>query len=1246
MRTSVARGAATLCVVLVVLVVLFACARQPPPWHQEAGYRWRELEVRRGKAGFTRMSRSRGGIQFQNTVSEAALLRNRILGQGAGVALGDVDGDGLVDVFLARTEGCNALYRNLGGWRFEDITERAGVGACDRYSTASAFADIEGDGDLDLILLATTGPNAIFLNDGRGAFVERRDLGLDTTGRGGTTIAMADVDGDARLDLYVANYKSWFIDDSIPPQERPFNEMVRQVTGDRYEVVPEFRDYYKLVMRPDMGGLRLTTRADPDEFYLNDGGGTRFRRIPRTSSHFRDATGTPLTEEPESFGLGARFADLNMDGAPDLYVANDFEDTDELWFNDGRGNFRLADWRSQRQQSNAAMGVDVGDVNGDGMPDLFVVDMLSKDTRRLKMQVPTHTALPKRPGDIETQLQQQRNTLFINRGDGTFSEVSAYAGVQASGWSWSTMFLDVDLDGWQDILITAGHLWDIMDADTHERLQSRMPEFHWQRFRWQFPPLRLKNVAFRNRGDLTFEDVGEEWRFAGEEAVSHTIASGDLDGDGDLDVVVNRLGSPALVLRNDADAPRVAVRLAGAAPNTRAVGAKIRLLGGAVPIQEKEVAVGGIYMSHNDYQAVFAMGSADSATIVVEWRDGRQTMIENVRQNRLYEIDQGTAIFTAEGAEGRRGENKNCCFPPRSSASSAVITLFEDATSHLGGHTHRDPPFDDWERQFLLPNSLAHFGPGVAWFDYDRDGDEDLVVGAGRAGRLGVFRNDRGRLTQRRNEGATADADFTSILGAAADGSTRLLIGVSSWEGATPPAAVSVSANTANGVAATASPLILARESSTGPMALGDYDNDGDLDLFIGGGAVPGQYPRSSSSALYNNDGGRYKLDTAHARVLDCVGLVSAASFADIDGDGDADLILAREWSSILLLLNDRGRLTPAPDSWGLSKWTSRWNGIATGDLDSDGRLDLVATSWGRNTMTPADSARPLVLLHGPIGSRGQEELLLAREDPRVRGLAPLNSYQRVRISIPGVPERLRTFADYAGATVERVLGPAMTKVERKPVITLDQMAFLNRGNRFEPMPLPTEAQFAPAFYAGIADFDGDGAEDVFLSQNFFASAVGIPRYDAGRGLLLTGNGKGALSPMAGARSGVLVYGDQRGAAYADYDADGRLDLVVSQNAASTRLLRNRGAKIGLRVRLQGPSSNPDGVGAQIRIAYTDRMGPVREVQAGSGYWSQNGAVQVFGLSGTPSAVWVRWPGGLESRVSVPAGAREVVVKR
>ena len=1204
------------------------------PWHEEAGYRWRELVVPGGNPGFTTMAGGKTGIAFQNSVSDSVLLWNRILAQGAGTAIGDVDGDGLVDVFLARTEGANALYRNLGGWCFEDITGPAGVGAADRYSTGATFADTDGDGDLDLILLATTGPNAVFINDGSGHFAEHRaDLGLDPAGKGGTTPALADVDGDGDLDLYVANYKPFSPVDSISPQRRAFSQLVQQVGPGEYQVRPEYRRDFKLVVREDMGGLNLSMRADPDDFYLNDGG--RFTRVPVTSGRFTDATGRALAAEDESFGLAARFADLTGDGAPDLYVANDFEDLDQFWLNDGAGRFRLADWTRQRQMSNSGMGVDVADVNGDGLQDFFVVDMLGNDSRRLKTEMPTHTALPKRPGDAETQLQTQRNTLFLNRGDGTFAEIAAYAGIQASGWSWSTMFLDVDLDGWQDILIANGHSWDVMDADTQERLQNRLSEVSWQRQRWEYPRLPLKNVAFRNRGDLTWEDAGAGWGFGTEEDISHSLAAGDLDGDGDLDVVVNRLGAPALLLRNNASAPRIAVRLAGKAPNTRAVGARIRVLGGAIPVQEREVTAGGLYMSHSDYLASFATGAAERVTISVEWRDGSRTVIDSAVPDRLYEISQG-------------GSGAAPSLPPSPLPPSP---LFSDATIELGGQRHTENVFDDWSRQSLLPNALSELGPGISWFDFDRDGDEDLVIGTGSGGRLGVFRNERGKLVALPAPGPIANADFTTLLGLADEKGVRLLAGVSTWEArtveerTTQPAAMQIAVTPA-GLAPDAEPLVGSTESAAGPMALADYDGDGDLDLFVGGRAVPMKYPAAASSGLFKNEDGRFMYDQDGSAALKNVGMVSAALFADIDGDGDADLLLAREWGSLLLLRNDAGRLSPAPASWGLSRWTSRWNGLAAGDFDGDGRLDLVATSWGRNTATQADSARPLFLVHGPFGTGAEEGMLLAQLDTRLGALAPLNSFARVRNGVGGIVGRVRTFTAYADATLDQVLGPRSGNVERLGIVTLDHLLFLNRGDHFDTAPLPGEAQFAPASYAGIADFDGNGTEDVMLSQNFFPTAVGTPRYDTGRGLLLSGDGKGGLAPVPAARSGILVYGDQRGAAYSDIDGDGRLDLVVSQNGGPTRLFRNRGATPGLRVRLVGAPGNPDGIGAQVRVMYGERFGPVREIHAGSGYWSQNGAVQVLGLSSPPTAVWVRWPGGTEARVTVSAGAREVIVRR
>jgi hypothetical protein len=1218
----------------VVACLSSGCARVEKgtgAWQQEQGYRWRELGAAgRGEPGFTSLPGNETGVTFVNQVRDSLVLANRILVQGGGVALGDVDGDGLVDVYLCRTDGRNALYRNLGGMRFADVTDSAGVAAADQHSTGATFADADGDGDLDLLVLALGGTNAWFLNDGRGRFTEQ----ALPDSAGSTTGALADVDGDGDLDLVISNYKAYTTLDSLPPQLRAFDQLARQTGPTRFEINPQYRRDYRLVPREDLRGVSIVQRADPDFFYLNEGGG-RWTRVPFTADRFRDEDGRVLPYDPESFGLAVRFNDMDRDGDQDFYIANDFEDPDEFWINDGTGRFRLAPRTALRTTSNSTMAVDFADVDRDGLLDMLQVDMLSRDTRRLRTQIPTHTALPKVPGVIEDRPQMQRNTLFLNRGDGSYAQVAELAGVDASGWSWSALFSDVDLDGWEDILIGTGHPWDLMDADTQERLRNRLSDVDWRRQRWLYPPLKLPNVALRNNGDLTFSEVSIAWRFGVEDDISHGMATADLDGDGDQDVVINRLDAPALLMRNDATAPRILVRLIGDGANTRAVGATIHVLGGPVADQMREVTAGGLYLAHSDYAQSFATGSADSVTIVVDWPGGRRTTLAGARPGREYEITAATATGTV---------------PLDSLAKlSAEPALFEDVTDVIG-HRHVEDVFDDWARQRLLPASLASLGPGTTWFDIDRDGDEDLFIGSGRGGQVAWYRNDGGRFVAGPVDVPPAADDQTTILGLPSAGGARLLIGQGNYEQVTSEDVLRTpsvfSGTVRGGRLGLAGPAAGPDTSSAGPLALSDWDGDGDLDLFVGGRVLPGGYPQSPSSRFLRNDGsGAFSLDAGNSGVVRGIGMVSAATFADIDGDGDDDLVLAREWGSIVLLLNTGGTFARAPASWGLDAWPSRWNGVAAGDLDGDGRLDLVATSWGRNTLAQADSARPLLLYFGSFDGNSTLDLMMARLDPRLRAPAPLVGFARLSSAVPDIAIRLRTFTAFADATVEQVLGPAAASAPALGAVTLDHMAFLNRGQRFEAMPLPLEAQLTPAFHAGIADYDGDGKEDVFLSQNFFPNEIQVPRYDAGRGLLLKGDGKGGLTPMHARNSGIVVWGDQRGAAHADYDADGRLDLVVSQNGAATKLFHNRGAAPGIRVRLRGPSGNPDGIGAVIRLVYGERLGPARVVQAGSGYWSGNGAVQVMGKDGEPTAVYVRWPQNRESRTSIIPGQGEVVVQ-
>jgi len=882
------------------------------------------------------------------------------------------------------------------------------------------------------------------------------------------------------------------------------------------------------------------------------------------------------------------------------------------------------------------MAVDFADIDRDGRVDIFVADMLSRDSRRRKTQTPTHTPLPKLVGHIDDRPQMQRNTLFWNRGDGTFAQIAGLAGVEASDWTWAAMFLDVDLDGYEDLLVTTGSQWDVMDSDTWDHIRSGVTGVSWRRELSLFPPLRLKNRAFRNDGDRTFTEVSDRWGFSREDAISHGMAAADLDGDGDLDVVVNRLGTTPGVFRNDASAPRIAVRLLGRPPNTEGVGATITIRGGAVPVQTKEVTLGGMYLSSSDPEYAFATGRADSVELEVRWRNGRRTIVPLARPNRAYEVR----------------EPDDSAKPIARRAPLSDRPFFSDASGLLRHH-HVDAPFDDFARQPLLPNQLSLLGPGVTWYDVDGDGREDLLISSGRGGTLGYFRNDGGHFTPVDLHLGPAPLDQTAVLAVpGAAGRTVLLVGQSSYEARTlsealaVPGALEIALGaSAQGTHATAA--IPADSGSVGPLALGDYDGDGNLDLFVGGRVAPGAYPLPVSSRLFHNLGdGRFVLDTLNSRLLADIGMVSAAVFSDLNGDGWPDLLVAPEWGALRLFINHHGRFEEAPASAGPADYRSRWNGVTTGDLDGDGRLDIVATSWGDNTSFHPSVQHPVQLYYGPFGSGGAVDLITAQFDERLNAVAPLEPFSRVSLAIPDARLRLRTFAAYADASLDQVLGVRARRAQHLEVTTLQHMLFLNRGGTFIATPLPTEAQFAPAFYAGVADFDGDGREDVFLSQNFYPTEIGTPRNDAGRGLWLRGDGAGGLIPVPGQESGILVYGDQRGAAFADYDGDGRIDLVVTQNGGDTKLYHNERARPGLRVRLVGPPGNPHAIGATIRVEYQTGWGPAREVHGGSGYWSQDGLVQVMGLAREPAKVWVRWPGGTETEVPVPPNSREITIRQ
>jgi enediyne biosynthesis protein E4 len=1200
-----------------------ACLRAAE-WHTEKGFRWAELAApNTGKPGFKALEPTATGLVFTNELDEASGAANRVLYNGAGVAVGDYDQDGRPDIFLCNLSGKNALYRNLGGWRFQDVTAAAGLGTVIPHTRGATFADINGDGFPDLLITATGRGALCFLNDGHGKFVDVTDAAGTSSRYGSTTLALADVDGNSTLDLYVTNYRP----DDIRDRGRA---SVSMVNGRPLMAGAETNRFQML-------NGQLAECGQPDQLLLNDGAG-HFRPVSWTGGTFLDEDGKPLREVPLDWGLTATFRDVNGDLAPDLYVCNDYWTPDRFWINDGKGHFRAIPKLALRKTSASSMSVDFADIDRDGYPDFFMVDMLSRYPQLRKRQGFAQMLMANPIGAIDNRPQVMRNTLFLNRHDGTYAEIAPFAQLEGSDWSWAPLFLDIDLDGYPDLLIGAGHFRDVQDYDAEDAVRAR--QHAWTGFRSEserqaafskelmehyhlYPLLRMPIGGFRNRADCTFEEVTDQWGL-NQPGVHQGLALGDFDGDGDLDVVVNNLNGPAILLRNEAVAGRVAVRLKGRAPNTQAIGAQVTLIHGAVERQSSEVVCGGHYQSGSDTELVFASGAATQGMeLEVHWRSGSKTVIAGVQANRLYEIDEAQSE------------------PSPQPSAAKVSPVFEDASALLG-HSHHQVAFDDYERQPLLPFKLSQLGPGTAWFDLDGDGHEDLIIGTGRGGQLAWFRSDgKGQFTPGNSDSLiTLSNDTAGLVGwVNPAGGRGVLAGVTGYEEKTDRGALSFGVQGGKLLAGAAFPP---GQASGGALALGDMNGDGRLVVFVAGGAVPGKYPVGAPCRVYRLEGAEWKPDERNSRVVENVGIVNGAVWSDLDGDGLPELILACEWGPVRVFRNRGGALYEITKELGLDGWSGWWRGVTTGDLNNDGKMDIIVSNWGHNSPYRATDKEPLIFLYGQLAQPGITDILETEYDHGV--LVPTRQLASLAASLPFLRGEFATHKAYSEATLQQVLGERQVLARRVSATTLSSMVFLNQGNSFKAVPLPREAQFAPAFSVNVADFDGDGNEDIFLSQNFFDLQPEIARIDAGLGLWLRGAGNGQCEVVPASRSGVRVNGEQRGAAVADYDEDGRVDLVVSQNGAATRLFHNVGAKPGLRVRLRGTAGNPDGINAVVRLQYKDSQGPAREIHAGSGYWSQDSLVQVMATSKPPEGVWVRWPGGKVTTTPVPANAREVTI--
>lgn len=1196
------------------LAVFPALAANPPDWQQ--GKDFRHYKVDPGAAqrdGFTKIAAEQSSITFTNTLSERLVALNRVTENGSGVALGDVDGDGWCDIYFCRLEGPNALYRNLGNWKFEDITALSGT-ACDgQLSTGAVLADLDGDGDLDLLVNSIAGGTREFLNDGKGVFHELQTGRLNKT-LPATSMALGDIDRDGDLDLYAATYRNIVYKDEFPPPR-----ISAQMVNGRIKVTPEGR-FVALGARG--GSAELVELAERDYVYMNMGGGT-FAPVSWTSGNFLDALGKPLEAPRLDWGLSVMIRDLNGDFLPDIIVCNDFfYSPDQFWIQQPGMKFREISLEALPKISLASMAVDVADINRDGFDDIFVVEMLGRDAafRQTHRDNVIKAEWNRKIHEPGFRPEVPRNTLFLNRGDGSYAEIAEFAGVDASEWSWGALFLDVDLDGYEDLIIPTGHNHDVQNADVlrglnagPDTVETRMANLS------KFGKLKTPIVAFHNDGHLHFTPKEKDWGL-GEPGIANGMAMADLDNDGDFDLVANRLNQDALLLKNNSSAPRVAVRLRGLGANTRGIGAKIRFISGGI-IQSQEMIAGSRYLSGDDSVRVFAALDAN-ATCEVLWPNGTMTRHSNLAPNAVYEFAQTAGL-------------------PPVPASPKPAPLFRD-NSDLLAHVSNDPPFDDFERQPLLPYSLSSQGPGVAVYDLDQDGWEDIVIGAGRGGRMAILRNNQEGVFTNELKGYTRSTALEDQLG--------LAIAAVFENG---PSILSANSNYESASRATPSVEILSEGHTSslggagdcpGGLQLADFDRDGDLDLFVTGRVLPGKYPAPASCRIYKNTGKAFELDDAGSEVFKHAGIAGGAAVVDFDLDGWPDLALACELGPLKLFKNEKGKFREVTAAFDLDKHTGWWTSVLAGDLDNDGRFDLVAGNWGSNNKYARFMEKPPRVYFGDLDGNGVFDLLETFHDPVRQKYLPWIGLETAREQFPALGERFPTFASYSVAGVEDLFPGLREHATVYEITCLESSLFLNRGSHFERVPLPAEAQFAPVFGMACADFNGDGNEDLFLAQNLSDTRWETGPLNSGAGVLLQGDGRGGFVALNPAQSGVAVYGEGRGAASGDFNNDGRPDLVAVQNNGPSRLFINERGTPGIRIKFAGPPGNRDATGTTFRWTADGRSGPLRQIGGSGGWLSQSGLCQIVPRLSSGGALHVNWPGGKTESFNLPADAAELKI--